>query len=66
MGRALPLDLGAANGRSRRISLVALRPGEGRLTEPTAAIQPWRQELVFMPLKRPSRSARELAQFGGP
>jgi len=32
--RTLPLDLGPANGRKRRISLVAGRPGESPLTEP--------------------------------
>jgi hypothetical protein len=26
-----------------------VRPDEGRLTEPTAATQPWWRELVFMP-----------------
>ena len=39
-----------ATARSRRISLVARRPGEGPLTEPTAATQPRRQEPLFMPL----------------
>jgi hypothetical protein len=45
----------------RRVSLVAPNPGEGLLTEPTAGIRRGWRELVFMPLKRPSRSARELA-----
>ena len=31
----------------RRVSLILARPGEGRLTEPTAAIQRWRRELIF-------------------
>ena len=31
------------------VSPVAVRPGEGRLTKPTAATQPWRRQLVFMP-----------------
>jgi hypothetical protein len=29
------------NGWKRRIALVAVRLGEGRLNEPTAAVQPW-------------------------
>ena len=40
------------NGRLRRISLVAGRPGEGPLTEPIAATQPRRQEPLFMPHSR--------------
>ena len=35
--------------RYRRISPIPVRPGEGQLTEPTAATQPWRRELGFMP-----------------
>jgi len=35
--------------------LLAAHLGEGRFTSPTAAIQAWRPELVFMPLKRPCR-----------
>jgi hypothetical protein len=34
--------------RFRRVSLIPVRPGEGRLTEPTTAVQTWRPELVFM------------------
>jgi len=30
-----------------------MRPGEGRLPEPTAVTRPWRRELVFMPLTGP-------------
>jgi len=33
----------------RRIFLLAAHPGEGRFTQPTAAAQAWRPELVFMP-----------------
>src|SRR6516165_3746750 len=44
----------AAYGASRSFPVG---PGEGRLTEPTAVIHPWRRELVFLPHKRPSRSA---------
>jgi hypothetical protein len=55
LGRTLPLDFSPANGGSRRISLVAGRPGEGPLTEPIAATQPRRQEPLFMPHSCPSR-----------
>jgi hypothetical protein len=52
-GRSLPVSSTSGqaepNGRSRLIFLVAASSGEGLLTEPTAAIQPWRRELVFMP-----------------
>src|SRR5262249_4716286 len=63
--RTLPLDLGPANGRSRRISLVAGRPGEGPLTEPAAAAQPRRQEPPFMPHSRPSWQRNQAATPGG-
>jgi hypothetical protein len=33
----------------RRVSLIPVRAGEGRLTERIAAIRSWRRELVFMP-----------------
>ena len=42
----------AGNGRFRRVSPVAVRPGEGLLTEPTPAVRPWSRERVFMPLSR--------------
>jgi hypothetical protein len=54
-----------ANDRNRRISLVAVRPGEGRLTEPTAAVQPWRQELVLMPRSCRSQWRPRVAELGG-
>ena len=38
-----------SNGRSRRISPVPVRPGEGPLTERTAGVQATRREQVFMP-----------------
>ena len=44
-----PRSAPPANGRNRRVSLIAIRPGEGRLTEPRAGAQPERRELVFMP-----------------
>jgi hypothetical protein len=47
-----------ANGRNRRVSLIPVRPGECRLTEPMAAIRPWRCEPVFMPLSGPCPGLR--------
>jgi len=32
-----------------RVSLIPVRAGEGRLTEPTTAVQPWRREPLFVP-----------------
>jgi hypothetical protein len=60
-GRLLPDGLA---GRFRRILPVPARSGGGRLTERTPAVQPRPGEPLLMPLKRPSRSARELAQLG--
>ena len=51
----------AVNG----VSLIPIRPGEGRLTEPMAAIQPWRRELVFMPYTCRSRYPPGSAQLRG-
>ena len=53
--RVLPLDLGAANGRNRRIHPVPARSGGGRLTERTPAVPPGRRERVKVPQSRPSR-----------
>ena len=39
----------SARVRNRRLSLTPVRPGEGRLTEPTTATRPWRRELAFLP-----------------
>src|SRR6516225_8817421 len=39
----------AGNGRKRHVSLITVRPGEGRLTKPATGAQPERRELVFMP-----------------
>src|SRR5215813_387083 len=36
----------------RRVSLIPAGPDEGRLTEPTTAIQPSRREPLFVPLSR--------------
>ena len=35
--------------RLRRISLIAVRPGEGLLSDHIAGAQPWRRGLVFLP-----------------
>ena len=64
-GRTLPLDLGPANGRSRRVSLVAPRPREGPLTEPIAGTEPRPQERVLMPHTCRSRYPPGSAQLGG-
>src|SRR5215470_2605296 len=47
----------------RRTSPVAGRPGEGLLTEPTTAVQPWPREHVVMP---PIRSFVPFGQAGSP
>ena len=36
-------------GWYRRISPIAVRPGEGLLSDHIAGAQPWRRELVFCP-----------------
>ena len=54
-----------ANGGNRRVSPVAGRPGEGLLTEPTAATQPWRRLPLFMPHTCRSQYASGPAQLGG-
>src|SRR6266567_1000345 len=41
--RTSPLAGSPTNGRNRRVSPVALRPGEGRFTQLTAAAQAWRR-----------------------
>jgi hypothetical protein len=41
------------NGRNRRISPIAVRSGEGPLTEPTAAAHVREREPLFMPPFRP-------------
>ena len=37
------------NGWKRRVSLIPVRPGEGRLTEPQAATRPWRRNWSSCP-----------------
>jgi len=51
-GRVARFDRGTANGGSRRISPVPVRPGGGPVTEPTPAVQPSRREQLFMPHSR--------------
>jgi hypothetical protein len=50
MGRLQRFSNGPANGWNRRILVVARRPGDGPLTEPTAAARACRREPVFLPL----------------
>ena len=45
--------------RNRRVSPVAAGPGEGRLTERIAGVQPVRREQVFMPRSRQSSVGQE-------
>ena len=49
MRSTLPVPGPGPKGCFRRNLVIAGRSGEGLLTEPTAAAQPWRWELVFMP-----------------
>jgi hypothetical protein len=53
-----------ANGRVRRVSPVPGRAGEGLLTEPTAATQPWRRQPLLMPLSGHSLSDPRRSQSG--
>ena len=46
---------------SRRVSPIAVRPGEGLLTERTAAVQPMRRERVSCPLNRRCRRTEQAA-----
>src|SRR5215471_3336802 len=50
----------------RRVSPVAVRHGEGSLTEPTAATQPWWRLPLFMPLCGPRCSPRRSLAAGDP
>ena len=54
-----------ANGRDGGLSLVAPRPGEGRLTEPTAGGRPWPRERALMPLTCPSGRGQRMGSLGG-
>ena len=53
------------DGRNRRVWPVAVRPDEGRLTEPTAATQSWPRLPLFMPHLRHSPAAARPSQVGG-
>ena len=52
----LPVPERGRRVRNRRIFLLAAHPGEGLFTQPTAAAQAWRPELVFMPIIDPVRA----------
>jgi len=49
LGRTLPLDLGPANDRNRRVSHIAPRPRERPVTQPPAGVQPLPQERILVP-----------------
>jgi hypothetical protein len=55
----------SASVRNRRISPIAVRSGEGPLTEPTAAAQVREREPLFMPHTRRSQSRSGSGQQGG-
>jgi hypothetical protein len=66
------LDRSGKSGRFRRVSPIAVRRGEGRLTEPTAAAHLSRQqrgpmphERQFPPPRLSSRSALSEKTFAG-
>ena len=65
LGRLRWFDRGLANGRNRRIFLVAAHPGDRLLSEPTAGTQPCRREPLFMPHSRPSTAAQGRSAWGG-
>jgi hypothetical protein len=52
------------NGWFRRVSPIAVRPGEGLLTERTAGVRPMRRERVFMPHTCRSRDPPGSAELG--
>jgi hypothetical protein len=56
-GRTTPFRGEGGKVCNRRVSSVAVRPGEGPLIERTAATQSWRRERVFMPLSNRSLPA---------
>ena len=64
MGRLETAGRRQAKGRSRRVLPVAVRPGEGPLTAPTAATQPWRRLPLFMPHRRHSLPRLRLSLSG--
>ena len=67
-GLRRPLRLGpgsvacySTNDCCRRVSPVAARSGDCLVSEPTAGTQPWRRELVVMPLSGPCPTANPTA-----
>jgi len=58
-----PLDLRRGNRSSWRISPTKVRARKRRLTEPTAAAQPWRREPLLMPHNRPCGRAEATARL---
>jgi hypothetical protein len=64
-GLNLPVPRQGRKVRKRRNSPVAAHSGVGRFTQPTAAVQTWPPELVFMPHSRHSPPAPRSAQAGG-
>jgi hypothetical protein len=54
--RTLPVAGDGTEFRYRRVSPVAVRPGEGRFSRPITANQAQRRELVFMSLSSQCRS----------
>jgi hypothetical protein len=48
VGRASLFPGERGKDRNRRVSLIHVRPREGRLTEPTAVTQPWRDRLSWV------------------
>jgi hypothetical protein len=65
MGRVRKPERGRAAVRLRRILLLAAHPGEGRLTQPTAATQAWGREPLFMPHTCRSQYLSGPARLGG-
>ena len=51
--------------RHRRFFLLVAHLGGGRFTRPTAAVQTWRPELLFMPHTRRSQYPPGSARLGG-
>jgi hypothetical protein len=65
INRRSPASGRPANGRLRRILLIAVRSGEGPLTEHITATQAQPPERVFMPHTCRSRYSSGSAQLGG-
>jgi hypothetical protein len=61
LGRTFPFRGDGGKVWNRRLSPVAVPPGEGRLTEQTAGVQPAQSEQVFMPHSGPCPRRRVLS-----